>query len=50
MDGAAIWMIVWFTFLLMVTALLLAPPTFISDLIDGDRKRRKKRDWTDEDD
>ncbi|MDZ7639167.1 MAG: hypothetical protein U5J83_13105 [Bryobacterales bacterium] len=50
LDGPAIWMIVLFTLLIMGMSLLLAPPTFLSDLFDGDRKRKKKRDWTEDGD
>jgi hypothetical protein len=49
-DGPTIWMIVLFTLLFSVVSILLAPPTFISDLFDGDRKRRKKKDWTEDGD
>jgi hypothetical protein len=43
-------MIVLFTLLFAVVSILLAPPTFLSDLLDGDRKRRKKKDWTEDGD
>jgi hypothetical protein len=33
--------------LTVVAALALAPPTFLSDLFDGEKRRKK--DWTDED-
>lgn len=49
-DGPTIGMIVLFTLLFSVVSILLAPPTFISDLFDGDRKRRKKKDWTEDED
>ena len=35
------------TLLVVVAALALAPPTFLSDLFDGEK--RKKKDWTEED-
>lgn len=34
--------------LVVLATLFLAPPTFLSDLFDGE-KRRKKKDWTEED-
>lgn len=42
LDAATIWMVIWFTLLITIAALFLAPPTFISGLFDGDNKRRKK--------
>jgi hypothetical protein len=33
--------------LVVVAALALAPPTFLSDLFDGEKRRKK--DWTEED-
>ena len=48
MDGPTLWMVVFFTLIFAVVAILLAPPTFISDLFDGDRKKKKKQDWTEE--
>jgi hypothetical protein len=36
--------------LFTIVALAIAPPTFISDLFDGESKRRKKqKDWVEED-
>jgi len=33
--------------LVVIAALALAPPTFLSDLFDGEKRRKK--DWTEED-
>ena len=33
--------------LIVIAALALAPPTFLSDLFDGEKRRKK--DWTEED-
>ena len=49
MVAATIWMVILFTVIFGVVAVLLAPPTFISDLFDGDRKKEKGKDWTEED-
>ncbi len=35
------------TVLVVVAALALAPPTFLSDLFDGEK--RTKKDWTEDD-
>lgn len=50
MDAATIWMVAWFTFLITVTALLLAPPAFVAGLFDGGHKRGKKPDDASADD
>jgi hypothetical protein len=42
-------MMVFFILMFSVISLLLAPPTFISNLFDGDSKRKKK-DWTEDED
>lgn len=34
------------TILVVVAALALAPPTFLSDLFDGEKRRKK--DWTED--
>ena len=39
--------ILWIV-LFAIAAMFLAPPTFFSDWLDGEK--RKKKDWTEEDD